>query len=351
MSKQYFHIDSDVLGDSQLFSFHIYIYNATNFKYSPFLFANSPLTNDKSEFLSFMLDRGAEIAIDVSQKRTFLNAMDLEENEVPSLKEPEKTEDELDREKKISELETKKESEGSYNFQSEFGQSIRNNNFAAMIERARDEIITFSVRVNHTVSLARYLSEKLMTEDNFNNRIVAVSYFLTKNCDIKDEQSLGDLVCAAFFCHLGHTQLDFSLSHKPTLEMTEEEGKRYKKHAGLSQHLLNKSEVDLTGRSKQVIITHHERYDGSGYPTGKRGDYLDVLSLILGAVSHIFEFSEGKINGRVTPITSVINFMKNKTFSAGLEFEFGDKIYENIITLLSEDYQATTEKDRLSKVN
>jgi HD-GYP domain-containing protein (c-di-GMP phosphodiesterase class II) len=293
--------------------------------------------SDKANFLNMIIDKGGVLAIDERQKLTFLRALDLKEEDVPSLQEPELTELEKEQVENEKILALKREEDGEYNFQAGLAQCLKDDNFLPMILSVKEEAQAFSMRISPTVSLSRHMAKELLIEDNFVNRIVALSFYLTKNCDMKDSTTLADVICSGFFCHLGHTQMDFHLSHKAHLEFTYEEEKKYKKHPGLSQHILNKSKVDLSARCKVIISSHHERYDGSGYPTNRMGSHIDILALIIGAVSHILEFSEGKVTGTPRPIKSVLRLMKNKVFTAGLEFEYGDTIYENIINILSEN--------------
>lgn len=334
--SELFHIEKADLREKKLFPYHIFVYNPSNNSYNPFLFANSPLTNEKSDFLEFILSKGGELAVDMKQKKTFLIHGDLNEEDIPSLN---IQEHELERSRKEnqSNLEMQNATNGEVKFKEDLKKSIDEDNFTEMISRVKDEVMTFSVRKSHTVSLSSYLGEKLLIEDHFINRIVAVSYYMAKNCDMRDEEALADIICAAFFCHLGHTQLDSKLTHKAHLEFTESELKQYKKHPNLSHHLLNKSGVELSERCMNIIFQHHERNDGSGYPMYKKGEHIDQLSLILGAVSHIFEYSYGHVTGSKTEMVKVIRNLKNKSFTAGLEFEFGDKIYESLINILSTD--------------
>ena len=344
--SELFHIDIEHLGDRKIFPFHIYVYNPQSQSYSPYLFANSPMGNDKWEFIQFITEKGGEIAVDKKQKRTFLHEMSLQEEDIPSLAEKELSEIEKKRLEKINKkkhkLELKQqqnpdamdEGEKVYDLKSGLNDCIKMDNFLPMILAAKEEIEIFELTISHTVSLAAYLGENLLTEDNFTNRIVAFCYFMTKNMDMKDQETLADIICAAFFAHLGYTQLDYSISHTAQLELNEKQKKKHEKHPGYSHHMLVKSGVELSDRCKNIIFQHHELYAGQGYPSQKRGEFIDILGLILGSVSHIFEFSTGRINGSALPLELVINRLKNKTFTAGLEFDFGDKIYENLIYLI-----------------
>ncbi|EQC43923.1 HD-GYP domain-containing protein [Bacteriovorax sp. Seq25_V] len=339
-TQEYFNITVDMLREGQLFPFHLYVYNPQSKLYNVFLYANSPLTDDHREFISFITEKGGSLAVDKKQKRTFLHSVEIDESEVPSLQARELSEIEIKRNEKLKALALEEyESESGeipkYDLKSGMNNCIDADSFLPMILSAKKEIEIFQLNISHTVSLAGYLAEELLTEDNRTNRIVAISYYLAKNMNMNDQETLADIVCAAFFAHLGYTQLDHSLSHRPTNELSDKEKDKIKKHPGYSHHLLLKSGIEISERCKNIIFQHHERYDGSGYPRQKHSEFIDTMALILGAVSHILEYSEGEITGSKLPIRSVIQRMKNKTFSAGLEFEFGDKIYENLINLIS----------------
>ncbi len=340
--QKLFHIEMSHLGEQRIFPFHLYVHNPQSDSYSLFLVANSPLDQEKVEFIEFIESKGGQIAIDTKQKRTFLNHLDLTPDQIPSLTQRELSDYEKKRLEKLQKIENEKklDEQGNeiievYDLKSNLSECISQDNFLAMIEKARQEIEVFPLNISHTVSLATYLAESLLIEDNMTNRIVALSYFLAKNMDMKNEQTLSDLVCAAFFCHLGYTQMELSISHTAELELSPDQKKALRKHPGYSHHLLLKSKLEISERCKNIIFQHHERYDGSGYPNQKHGEFIDILALTLGAVTHIFEYSSGKINGSKIPLTTVITRLKNKTFSAGLEFEFGDKIYENLINIIT----------------
>lgn len=341
----YLHIEREHLKNEKIFPFHLYVFNPGTKQYSPFLYANSPLTKEKEYFLNFILEKGGKLAVNESQERTFLRATDLKKEDLPSQQKREITPQEIERERRIQALIAKRQAQGEevFDFKPSFKQCAQNDNFLPLITEARDEIMTFSLNNSPTVSLATFLAEELLNEDNIYNRIVAVSYFFAKICNIKDETSLADTVCAAFFSHLGLTQMDWYLNHKPQISMNDTEKKKFRKHPGYSHHVTLKSKIELSERVKNIIFQHHERFDGRGFPSSKKGDHIDQLALIIGAISHLFEYSMGKVTGIKQPLRSVITNLKNKTLSAGLELEFGDKIIENIIYLLDTDIDNSNE--------
>lgn len=330
---QYFHIEKSHLKDDKIFGFNLYIYHPVSKSYTIYLHGNSPLTREKEEFMDFMLEKGGQLAVSLNQSKTFLRSMEYQKEDIPSLKT--QPIDELEKQQKEMKELLEQESEDLFPFKEILSQSALNNNFKPLIQRARLEIMTFSPRISVNVSTASYLAEHLLKEDNHLNRTVALCYFIAKNMDIKDESTLAAMVCASYFAHIGQTGLDLFFSRTEQLKLSPKQKNRYQKHPGLAHHLMRKSKADIDTRVFKIIEDHHERQDGRGYPRGLMGANLDTLAMILGAVSHILEYSSGRITGSPVPLSVVLRNMKDKTFTAGLEFQFGDKIYDNLVNLLT----------------
>jgi hypothetical protein len=338
VKEEYFIIDEGMLAEeAQAYPFHLFVYNPTADVYSPFLPANKPLEKEKYDILRFILDRGGELAVSIRQKNTFLSDRELDENQVPSLRKSTHHPLNLKREEVLNQIDDYFEKKGTFVFKKELGQATDNDDFTSLIEVARMEIMGLPVTRSYTVSLASYLAENLLIEDNYINRMVALSYHLTKGSGMDDEQALGDLICAAFFSHLGQTQMDYELSHIPSLKLDDQQLREYKKHPLLSQHVVRKSGVLISERCNTIMIQHHERYDGNGYPDHRKGEFIDPLALVLGAATHILEHFSGKITGEKTNMRVIITNLREKILTPGLEMEFGDSIYNSLSYLLDEN--------------
>ena len=336
MNSDYILIKKVMLKDRGIFPFQLYVYNPQSQQYSPFLHGNRPLTPDKKDLMNFILDKGGSLAIATRQKQTFLKTMGLTENDLKS-DQVILEEHSLEKERQIYQhiIEEREKTQGAYQFKQVFETAASTDDFQGIISQAHDEIMTFPITISHTVSLARHFCNILLHEDNFTNRIVAVSYFMAKMANISEEETLAEVICTAFLHHIGLTQIDLSLINTPYLKMSERQRKLYRKHPGLSHHLLRKSEVKLTSHCIQSIKDHHERYNGSGYPVGKVGQYITPVALIVGAVSHIFEYASGQITEEKKPIKTVMENLKNKSFTPGLEFQFGDTMYEALTNVMA----------------
>ncbi|RAK07474.1 putative nucleotidyltransferase with HDIG domain [Halanaerobium saccharolyticum] len=94
-----------------------------------------------------------------------------------------------------------------------------------------------------------------------------------------NENRIGNLTTAALLHDIGKSKIKKEILNKPE-PLTEEEYEEAKKHAQYGYQLLKKS----NRFSKSImagILTHHERYDGSGYPLGLKGKKIPLFGRII----------------------------------------------------------------------
>lgn len=107
---------------------------------------------------------------------------------------------------------------------------------------------------------------------------------------IATEMSLtGDLVQAVLLAGLTH---DVGLLHIPleivnkSGELSVAEWRAMQSHVVVGQLLL-KNTKGVHPRTAVAVVEHHERCDGSGYPTGKTEEQLDALGQIIGIADSV----------------------------------------------------------------
>ena len=64
-------------------------------------------------------------------------------------------------------------------------------------------------------------------------------------------------------------------------KLTSEEFERIKTHTTDGAHILANGRTTLIQMAQQLALTHHERWDGSGYPSGLRGEEIPLVSRIV----------------------------------------------------------------------
>lgn len=90
---------------------------------------------------------------------------------------------------------------------------------------------------------------------------------------------LENLAFGALLSDLGVNQIDASILNKESA-LSDEEHVRLKKHVEESYLFLNNN-TTLNAHVKSIVMHHHERVDGSGYPKGLTGDQIHPLAKIV----------------------------------------------------------------------
>ncbi|WP_300672349.1 HD domain-containing phosphohydrolase [Desulfoluna sp.] len=67
-------------------------------------------------------------------------------------------------------------------------------------------------------------------------------------------------------------------------KLSTEEFEVMKTHTTIGARILAKSEAGVLRAGQQIAITHHERWDGSGYPQGLSGEAIPLFGRIVGLV-------------------------------------------------------------------
>ena len=117
-------------------------------------------------------------------------------------------------------------------------------------------------------------------------RVAEYSYLLAILCGLnKQEASL--LKQASPMHDIGKVGIADNILNKPG-KLTKEEFEIMKTHAGLGYEMLKHSQRPILKASAIVAHTHHEKWDGSGYPKGLSGENIPIFGRIT-AVADVFD--------------------------------------------------------------
>ncbi|MDQ5985471.1 MAG: Cyclic di-GMP phosphodiesterase [Syntrophus sp. SKADARSKE-3] len=112
---------------------------------------------------------------------------------------------------------------------------------------------------------------------------IALAKQLFRNSDNHDLHALG----AGFFLHdLGKVKITLDIINKPG-KLSDEEMKEMKRHPSLGFFLLQEVK-QMTKELKMVVLQHHEKMNGTGYPMGIRGEDIHIYGRIC-AIADIFD--------------------------------------------------------------
>jgi len=86
---------------------------------------------------------------------------------------------------------------------------------------------------------------------------------------------------------LGKIGVPDSILLKPG-PLTDEEWVVMRQHAQIGADIIGRHDNELLATARAIALTHHERWDGSGYPQGLKGDQIPVGGRIV-AIADVFD--------------------------------------------------------------
>jgi diguanylate cyclase (GGDEF)-like protein/PAS domain S-box-containing protein len=129
-------------------------------------------------------------------------------------------------------------------------------------------------------SIQATMFEKSQETEEHAERLIKYSQKIGEKLELSQD-TIDDLVLSANLHDLGKVGIDNQLLSKEG-KLTEEEWEEIKKHPEIGYRIALSS-PDIA-HIAEYILSHHERWDGSGYPQGLKEEDIPLLSRILSIV-------------------------------------------------------------------
>ncbi|MCB4361458.1 HD-GYP domain-containing protein [Quatrionicoccus australiensis] len=139
-------------------------------------------------------------------------------------------------------------------------------------------------------------------------RMAYYSQAIAKGLDL--DESVQKLILEAAPMHdVGKIGIPDNILLKPG-KLTPEEFEVMKGHARLGYELLNNSGSEILRAGAQIAISHHEKYDGSGYPRGLKGNDIPLFGRIV-AVADVFDaLTSERPYKKAWPLEDAVHFLE-----------------------------------------
>ncbi|SCG83836.1 putative protein aq_2027 [Proteiniborus sp. DW1] len=140
-----------------------------------------------------------------------------------------------------------------------------------------------------------------------------------------DKEKLIDLGIGALLHDIGKTKLCLDILNKPS-SLTKSEFEHIKKHTILGYEILD-SVKNLSFDSKIIALSHHERYDGNGYPHNIKGDDIHEFARIVSIADVYDALTSNRVYRNKISADEALDYIASVSGS-----QFDDKIVENFIS-------------------
>ncbi len=161
-------------------------------------------------------------------------------------------------------------------------------------------------------------------------RVAEMAYHLAKFAGAS-EQEAEDILWGAPLHDLGKIAIPDAILHKPA-KLNEDEWVIMKTHAEMGYKMLNVSDRTMLKTAATIAHEHHEKWDGSGYPRGLKGEAISLAGRVT-ALADVFDaLANQRCYKPAWEIEDVLNHIKAQS---GLHFDprLVDIMIENIDTL------------------
>ena len=118
-------------------------------------------------------------------------------------------------------------------------------------------------------------------------RVADISRLLAYYHPSLSDEDVETVHCAAPMHDIGKVAVDQNILHKPS-SLTAEEFEIMKTHTTLAHKVLKCSERNIIKAADIIAMQHHEKWDGTGYPVGLKGEDIHIYGRIV-AVADVFD--------------------------------------------------------------
>ncbi|MCX6034202.1 MAG: HD domain-containing protein, partial [Chloroflexi bacterium] len=141
------------------------------------------------------------------------------------------------------------------------------------------------------LALARAMDVRDTYTQDHSQRMAAISDVLCRKLDV-DEEQIQAIHSAAVLHDIGKIGVTDEILRKPG-PLTSQEWDSMKRHPKIGADIV--APVNKLIHVAPIIIAHHEKFDGSGYPYGLKGDQIPIGARILAVVDAYVAITDERV--------------------------------------------------------
>lgn len=145
---------------------------------------------------------------------------------------------------------------------------------------------------------------------NHVKRVAEYSKLLAQKINLNYEDT-NRLFIASPMHDIGKIGIPDSILNKPG-KLTPEEWEIMKNHAQIGYDILRNSKREILKAAGIVSYTHHEKWDGSGYPLGLKGEEIHIFGRITAIVDVFDALSSERVYKKAWDIEKILELLKEE---------------------------------------
>lgn len=147
-------------------------------------------------------------------------------------------------------------------------------------------------------------------------RVTEYALNLARHIGLND-QELSVIAKGALLHDIGKIGVPDHILLKPG-KLNDDEWEQMRKHAEFGYDLLKK--IEFLEESAKIVHTHHERYDGKGYPRNLTGEDIPLGARIFSVVDALDAMTNDRIYSKALPFEDAVSRIKE---ASGTQFDPG----------------------------
>ena len=203
----------------------------------------------------------------------------------------------------------------------------------AALDRALEDVEN-SYRVT-LKALVQALETRDFETHGHSERVVTFSLRLGHEMGL-DREALRDLELGALLHDIGKIGVPDAILRKPS-KLSEKEWEKMKQHP-VHGHRILRNIPFLKGAAK-VVSQHHERWDGSGYPNGIKGEAIDIGARIFAVIDAFDAMISDRVYRKGRTYEDAVTELRN---CAGTQFD--PEIVDAFTGVPQEDWELLRER-------
>jgi response regulator RpfG family c-di-GMP phosphodiesterase len=169
------------------------------------------------------------------------------------------------------------------------------------IQKSRQELVFI---------LSETIEKRIPDESKHVRRVSKMAFLLAQK--VSNNESWCERIRLATPLHdIGTIGIDDEILNKPS-KFTPQEREKMQVHTEIGAAILGKSERPVLKIASIMAAQHHERWDGSGYPNGLKGEETDITARIIGIVDIIDALGSHKSYRNAFRPTEIVGYLNQE---------------------------------------